>query len=391
MAMVFDFVLAEDVIVYTSQMQESAGGVSEWRPFSGGDQLSTLIANYNDRCKQMFRQILTGLIEEQVMAVIHFLNIFPLHPQATLPDQEKLWQTKIIVVDLATAQKAPDLLASLVERIADHPHVIHLIQIAEDKTAPPQTVLFHSLRYPALSEPPVFYTQRQLESFFEQFLHAYLKAWEGAAQNPFDKSHHIIGNGDPYIRPYRRRFLQSQSETGKAIRFMYRDYHTQLPDLIADVRDVALVRHLSPDQTVNLGRAAAIQEFTLIHIINQLDPSTKHWVSVDPIRQSLFEIPVDAPLKLDQIQKTDLLELSRVVTSQKPALMAEDVLQKLGFVEKVSKVVCVAHPDIREQLESLEGLVRSRLFSAELPVWLAPPRPMGFIMTEAALGVRVED
>ena len=391
MATVSDFVLAENVIVYTGRIQESAGSVSEWRPFSGGDQISTLIADYNDRCKQTFRQALTGLIEEQAEEAIYFLNILPLYPQATLPDQEQLWQTKIIVVDLAIAQKAPELLGSLIERIADRPHVVHLIQIAEDETAPPQTNIFQSLRYPALPEPPVIYTQPQFESFLEQFLHTYLKAWEGAVQNPFDKSHYVTGNGNPYVRPYRRQFLQSQSETGKAIRFMYRDYHTQLPDLIADVRDVALMRHLSADQTVNLGRAAAIHEFTLIHIINQLDPGIKQWVSVDPIRQSLFEIPVDAPLKLDQIQKTGLLELSRVVSDQKLSPAIEDSLRKLGFVGKVTRVVCFDRPDVCEQLESLEDLVQIRPFSAELPVWLEPSPPAGFGMTETALGVRIEE
>ncbi|MEJ2747656.1 MAG: hypothetical protein P8183_07070 [Anaerolineae bacterium] len=389
MATVSDFVLAENVIVYTGRMQESAGSVSEWRPFSGGDQLSTLIIDYNDRCKQTFRQALTGLIEEQAEEAIYFINILPLHPQAILPDQEQLWQTKIIIVDLATAQKAPGPLISLIERIADRPHVTHIIQIAKDATIPAQTDIFHSLRYPALSEPPVFHTQPQLETFLEQFLHTYLKAWEGAAQNPFDKSHYVTGNGNPYVRPYRRRFLQSQSETGKAIRFMYRDYHTQLPELVADVRDVALMRHLSPDQTVNLGRAAAIHEFTLIHIINQLDPGIKHWVSVDPIRQSLFEIPVDAPLKLDQIQKTGLLDLSRVVTDQKLPPAIEDALRKLGFVGKVTRVVCFDRPDVCEQLESLEGLVQIRPFSAELPAWLEPSPPVGFSMTETATGLHL--
>ena len=98
MATVSDFVLAENVIVYTGRIQESAGSVSEWRPFSGGDQISTLIADYNDRCKQTFRQALTGLIEEQAEEAIYFLNILPLYPQATLPDQEQLWQTKSLPV-----------------------------------------------------------------------------------------------------------------------------------------------------------------------------------------------------------------------------------------------------------------------------------------------------
>jgi hypothetical protein len=391
MAMVSDFVLSENVIVYTGQMQESAGGSSEWRPFSKGDQISALIADYNGRCKQTFRQALTGLNEGQVEKVIYFLNILPLHPQAALPEKDQLWQTKIIVVDLATAQKAPELLADLVKRIADRPHVVHLVQIAEDKAVLPQTDLFRSLRYPAMSEPPVFENQPQLEAYLRQLLQTYLKAWEGATQNPFDKSRYVKSDGDPYVRPFRRQFVLSQSETGKAIRFMYRDYHTQLPDLVADVRDVALMRRLSPDQTVNLGRAAAIQEFTLIHIINQLDPSTKHWVSVDPIRQSLFEIPIDAPLKLDRIQKTGLLELSFVDDTQKLSPAVDEALRKLGFVGKVTRVVHFDRPEVCEQLEPLEGLLHIRPFNAEIPEWLEPSPPVGFSMTETALGIRIEE
>ncbi len=382
----------ERLLVVADDIPGSIDALS-WYPFGHGNSLEQILTAHNLRSEGELKGTLPRSFANYLQEVTPVLALTTgclSNPAASLVD-DCPGDLKIIMLVLDSLGERPWQLDQLVDLLTGQSQILYLIQVCRDGTAESLLPLIDQVDNLLVIGPEIYSRQTELENFLHSFRETLVNIWRGIAQNPFDARCVNSVFKVPYINPRHGQFMKNDSRSEKAMDRMCREYNSVLPLLAAEARDVAMLRRLSMEQTVNLGRTAAIQEFLMSLIKEEVRKQPAYPVSVAGIRRSLFALPTDEPFKLRQLQPFNLTVIRLAGSRRQPDPYQCQILTDLGFDPGVTAVVHFGRPEIEVQLEALDDLVVVELFSAELPIWCSQKIPGQYNMSERSLGLRVEE
>jgi hypothetical protein len=150
-------------------------------------------------------------------------------------------------------------------------------------------------------------------------------------------------------------------------------YSEVLPEVAAKVRDAAIIRGLSEEETVTLAHQAVVQEFALNRIEVQVRSQTNfNRVLLDAIREPVVDMPIELGFQSPALRQVNLVELH--VTQPMYGMTTEqrNIVRGFGIKEDVETFAAVVpdQPNVWDSVERLKGVAETTKFSAELPVGL---------------------
>lgn len=380
----------EELLVLSERLRESQA-IFEWTPFSAGETLADLINRHN----QLNDQTMAELIPPEFMAcigcvalelAISGLNLRQIE-SATLDD---LVQIKIVLLD-TEARPADEVMAAVFKALSRPQQFSHLIQVGQEVASALPDAELAGLRGVLVPPNRIFTNQIQFEEFFGCYRWFQARAWLGVAQNPYDSPCRESLYSEPYIHPRHSHFVDPTSPAGETIAGVYQIYHQNLPELVGQVRDVALARGLTGDQTVTLGQTAAIQEFLLTQVAARARRYPAELVTVRALGRPLLELPVAGTINPQALRETALLAIRRTAVEHGLGEHQGQLMAQLGLAERVNVVVGLDGPELRDALAALDDLVEVSPFYAELPAWGPALLPTGIRLDERAFGLAVEE
>ena len=381
----------EELLPLTCAIKDKAA-ILFWRPFKQGNTLGEIVTAHNLRCDG-------GLQEKTPRAFVDCLpEIKPaliiglyLPEKASDMREERLRRVKIVLVGLDGDKRTTLHLDPLKQQLATSRHLVHLVQVSQRMRPVSWTSAFEEIPNVLSTKPEIFTRQSELERFLHRFRESYENGWAGVVRNPLDATCLERAYNEPYIHPSRGHFLNPKSKGGKSVERVYRAYRKQLPRLLSGIRDAALARQLHEEQTVNLGRAAAIQELLLCFVAEKWRPIPGYPLSIDPIRLSLLEIPADRPLEMNTVQKTRLIGLRLVRLIQDLSEHELEILAALGISAKALTVIHYDSHVVREKAKELGGILKSEPFTAALPDWPSRHKESQVSLNEVCFGLKNEE
>jgi hypothetical protein len=382
----------EKLLVVADDIPNSVAALS-WYPFGYGNTLEQILTAHNLRSEGELKGTLPRTFAnylQEVTPVLALATSCLANPAASFADGCP-GDLKIIMIALDSLGEQPWQLDPLQEFLAGLPQALYLIQVCRDETAESLLPYIDPADNLLITNPEIFFKQTDLENFLHSYRETLVNIWRGIVQNPFDARCKENVFKEPYIDPRHGQFMKKDSRPGMAMNRICRQYNRVLPLLAAEARDVAMVKRLSIEQTINLGRAAAVQEFLMSLIKEEVRRQPEYPVSVAGIRQSLFALPVDEPFKLRELQPVELIVIRPAVARRQPDPFQCQILAELGFNPGVMAVVHFDRSEIGIKLEALEDLVTVEPISAELPLWSSLNTSGRFGMSEISLGLRVEE
>jgi hypothetical protein len=319
--------------------------ILDWRPFPGGDTLDTIITRYNDACYKHFAERLHWQPEDITQSVAGIQVV--LHDLATVGEVQSEWaHITILLIDLDVRQKIEAEIPDIRIRMAKHVHPFFLTHVSQTSQASPLTNELR--RLPIVpSEPEILPDQAALEAFLGQFRDKFVTALSSA----------IIAVPTP-------------ADTIDTIAMKAHYFYTKkLPDLAMHVRDMALIKDLSDDETATLARLAATQEFALACVAEQVRPSHRQRVVVDALRTPVGHLPVELPKRITpDLQPVELVTLSLTRPFRELAAEQRYTLMDLGIKGTAFTAVHRNQPRLWDTVRHLRGAVQATAFSAVLPV-----------------------
>lgn len=382
---------AEELVVLSDEPRDTST-ILNWRPYGSGNTLGEIVTAHNLRSQASFMQSVPGLAVDCIKSVLPILCTAALTTADldSLKD-ERLERIKIILLDLDNVDSQADRLVKFSRRFSDQQRILHLLLIGRTGSASSYVEAFKDSPYVHLAGARICRQQSQLEACLRAFYQTFGRAWVGVVRNPFDTLCPDNVISEPYIHPRHRHFIYPRCRQSRAVGRACQAYQTARPAIVADVRDVALAKSLSAEQTMTLGRSAAIQEFLLALVTERVRPGPGYPASVRDIRLSLFDMEVDTSFDLRNVQRTSLLQLHLAQSRRRPTQDQCDTLAELGFSQGVLAVVHSDSPEVRALAERLEDLITIRAFDADLPNWRAKTRPTSMGLNEISLGLRIEE
>lgn len=359
----------EEVLVLTCTPQDLVTAL-EWRPFRQGNNLGEIITAHNLRCDGLMQKKTPETFVDCLPGIKPALTIGTcLADDTSNLTAERLSRVKILLLDLDSSKHNQQRMEPIRNQLAKGDRIYHLVQISRSSRPVSWAAFFGKNACILRSDPEVFQKQPEFEKFLHGFRDAYENAWTGVIRNPLDAPCLEKVYNEPYIHPSRGHFLKPQSKEGKSVERVYRDYQWALPNLLAGIRDVAIARRLPEDQAANLGRTAAIQELLLTLIAERARPNPGFPVSVNPIRMPLYYMPAARPLEMRELQKIRLVGLQLIKPIHELNAGHRETLADLGFSDGVRAVVHFDRPDVWDNINRHEGILKSKRFGAELPGW----------------------
>jgi len=383
----------EELLILSKQpesMPTGEGTVLDRCPFEHGQSFGDLIATYNSCSRANSERTFFQFID----CVEKFAPTLPAVAwdlgESNQFELFKPGRTKIILLDLNAFQGKWDRLLPLREVIYQGNKLVHLLQFSRSTNIKSVAGFFDNLPRSLVIDGGLCRTPNELSSFMNTFCLVHVKAWQGIASNPYDTPCWDRVYNEPYVHPRHGHFIKPLGDEGNLVRRVYQSYYKALPELAIQIRDVAIARSMPAEQVIYLGRAAAVQELLLTLIAEQLRPRPDCLVSVEAIRSSLFDFPVDEQVESSKLQEDCLVEISPVPSNHQPTQEQQAELQALGL-EGDGVVVHRDRPELWRRLDSLQELVSTNLFTAELPAWDMKPGPYAVGFNETSFGIRIEE
>lgn len=381
----------EELLVLYRPPDERAG-VPGWRPFREGNALEEIVSDHNLQCQELVKQNIPVQLLECIKAIRPSLKIVWRElDQDRRPGGLQLGRPTILLLDLDAFQGDMSKLAPFKDALARQRRLVHLVQVRRSFPAESLFPFFEGAACILSAGNEVCEQQSELEAFLTAFRQAHGDSWRGIGQNPFDAPCQKGAYTEPYVHPRHGYFITPLSEEGESIRRVYLAYHDKLPALAAQARDVAMARKLPAEQAINLGRSAAIQELLLALVAEKARRRPVYPVSVEAIRQPLFNVPVGQPFELNQLQEVKLVAVHLPHVRLQPTREECAQLDGLGLAKGAFAAVHHDRPALWEQIKRLQGLVTAETFTADLPGWQAAPGPCEVGLSEFSFGVRIEE
>ncbi len=381
----------EELLVLYQRPDERAG-VPGWRPFKDGDSLEEIISDHNLQCQEIVKQNIPTRLLECAKAIRPSLKIVWRElDQIQRPVHLILGRPTVLLLDLDALQGDVSKLAPFRDALARQRRLVHLLQVCRSFPTESRFPFFEKVACILSTGKEVCEQQSDLESFLAAFRQTHGDIWTGIGQNPYDAPCQKGAYTEPYVHPRHGHFINPMSEEGESIRRVYLAYHDRLPALAAQARDVAMARKLPAGQAINLGRAAAIQELLLALIAEKARHRPVYPVSVEAIRQPLFNVPAGQPFELNQLKEFKLVAVHLPHVRLQSTLEECEQLDGLGLAKGAFVAVHHDRPALWERIRRLEGLVKAETLTAELPDWQVAPSPCEVGLSEISFGVRIEE
>jgi hypothetical protein len=142
-----------------------------------------------------------------------------------------------------------------------------------------------------------------------------------------------------------------------------------IPSIAAELRDTAVRRNFSIEETKDLADKAAMQEYRLLETAEIARTIYDDEVNIDAIREPFMNIPVGSYGQGPVFQSKDLLKLRMVGSMNELTQEQRDAIAGLGMSEENSASILIDQPSTRSQIDALANVLKATEFSAELPYW----------------------
>ncbi len=385
------FLNTEEVLVLTNHPQNQEAAL-EWRPFWPGNTLGEIITAHNLRCNGMLKEKTPGPFVECLPEITPALtiNTFSAGAPADLSKTQSR-VLKILLLDLDQSHYTPQALEPIINRLDHQNQITHLVQVSRASRPESRADYFANETCILRSEPEIFQRQTEFEAFLHAYRFSYENAWCGVIKNPLDAPCVEEVHKEPYIHPRRGHFLKPNSQEGRSVERVYREYRRRLPKLLADIRDVAMARRLMEDQVVNLGRTAAIQELLLTLIAERVRPRPGYRVSVRSIRMPLLDMQADRPLEMRELEQKRLIALHLIGSVGGLDQDKANALAELGIRGGIRYAVQFDRPDVWGKIAPVRNNLRIEQLTSELPGWRVKPRDCRVSLSEISIGLQIEE
>lgn len=318
--------------------------ILDWSPFSGGDTLNTIIEKHNARCMQHYQDKLHWL-PENIKMLGEGIDIVP-HDMSTLSQlQGKVTDIDILLVDLDAfkekSTKIKENITHLKARLLGKQKKYHLLQISKTSNASSQRTNFTPLSI-VPSVPEILSDQKTFESYLGT---KFCGLYSTSVSSAFDE-------------------LKSHPPTGidpKDTRAMLEDI--DVPGIAANVRDTAILKNMSVNETAELARRAATQETYLTNIAEMFRTETESQIVLDPIREPVDKITIEQEPHLQQV---NLLKVSLARPWRELTTEQRNDSSNIGLRGESFTAVHLDQPTIQKQVDSLKDVVKTTKFSATL-------------------------
>ena len=319
--------------------------IHDWVPFPGGDKLTAIVDRHNKGCIEACRE--EGWKDHFIKALAEVITIVP-HDLSSVEQLKPAdFETiGILLADLDKIKTATMELEGIKVFMGRYDRVYHLAQVCRDPAFESCRDLFKPLPI-VPSRPEILPTQSAFESFLGNLCRVLRQVIREAGPPDYPPGGTLGVRGRATQRPYPKRFS----------RFAVR------------VRDAAMARDLTAEQTGTLARRAAMQESALGRVGQLAGTKIRYRVNVEGIRPSLFEVPAEVPLQVPATQEVVLLGLSLADRAVQLDPERKLLLADLGVRGKTFTAVHFDSPTIRKQVDQLGDVVEATRFSTELPGW----------------------
>jgi hypothetical protein len=323
----------------------SGTSILDWSPFSGGDSLNTIIEKHNARCMQHYQDKLHWL-SENIKMLGKGIDIVP-HDMSTLSQlQEKVRDIDILLVDLDAfkekSSKIEENINHLKARMLGKQKKYHLLQISKTSNASSQRTYFTPLSI-VPSEPEIFSDQNTFESYLGI---KFCGLYSTIANSAFEElKSHLPTGVDP-------------NDTRAMLEYV------DVPGIAANVRDIAILKNMSINETEKLTRRAVTQETYLTPIAEMFRTETESQIVLDPIREPVDKITIEQE---PELQRVNLLKVSLARPWSELTTEQRKVSSNIGLRGESFAAVHLDQPTILRQVDSLNDVVKTFKFSAMLP------------------------
>jgi len=320
---------------------KSGHSILDWNPFNQRI-LGKIIDDHNKKC--LAEYLRRGWVQEDIEAMIPTIDV-------VLKDLSNVGELRgvdyetigILVVDLNAIEQIKAELEIIKYRMGFHRHPFHLPQISQVAEAVSTANSFRPL--PFLStKPEVMRTEPEFEAFLGNLCYLFrtaINTLTSAAPPPDTVA------DDPALQ----------------------GYIDGIPKLAASVRDAALARGLTKDETVILAQRASVQEIVLSRLAQQIRSSETHKIRVAGVRERTLDIPVDRSDSDAPLEDVNLVRLDVEYPMRSLRTVQRGDLGVLGLNRKGHTGIFFDEPSLWERVERLGTAVKATRFSAQLPRW----------------------
>ena len=140
--------------------------------------------------------------------------------------------------------------------------------------------------------------------------------------------------------------------------------------MAANVRDAAVGRGLTKNETIILAQRASVQELALNRLAEEIRSGERHKIKVAGVREKVFDISVE-PLEISDVPLEDVnlvrLDVEHPMRSLRTAQRVG--IGSLGLRRKGHTGIFFDEPSLWRRVELLGSAVKATRFSAQLPRW----------------------
>jgi hypothetical protein len=321
---------------------KSGRSILDWNPFNQRT-LGKIIDDHNQQC--IAEYLRRGWVQDDIEAMVQTIDI-------VLSDLSNVGELRvrdyrtigIVVLDLNEIDRIKTKLNNIKYQISAYRHPFHLPQISQVAKAVSAADSFRPL--PFLStDPEIMRTEPEFEAFLGKLCYFYRTAINTlrTASPPPDTP-----PDDPALQ----------------------GYIDGIPNLAANVRDAAVARGLTKNETIILAQRASAQELILNRLAEQIRSGERHKIRVAGVREKVFDISVE-PLEKSEVPLEDVnlvrLDLEHSMRSLRTAQRGDIV--SLGLRRKGHTGIFFDEPSLWRRVELLGSAVKATRFSAQLPRW----------------------
>lgn len=323
---------------------EQGRSILDWRPF-GKDTLDTIITDHNKRCydsylreawhPQFIEELVEGItIEPRDLSKVSELRKEDFAPVSIIMLDHDAIQGKEKTFNVIKA------LVNLVGKIKEY----FLPQISLRPTDISYFNHFEGLPF-TRSNPEIIMDQETFVNWLNLFCRAYRNAIEAVLPAP----------SSPLATP----------KTTRA-------YAESIPEVASRVRDAAIIRGLSEEETRTLARQAAMQEFALLQVEENIRTRARPRVVLDAIREPVVGMAVEPRVfepgvETSVLKPVQLVEVYLAAPKDKLTPDERAAVRGLGIRGKTFSAVHPDQPATWKKIRGLKGIVETNTFKAELP------------------------
>jgi ribosomal protein L30/L7E len=319
---------------------KTGNSIRDWRPF-GEDDLNTIITNYNKGCLERYKK--TKCLHECIencMEVIHIVgkDLSTVHEL----NSQDFAGIHIILIDLDAIGEIEERTLDQIKVCLPKDHVVSLPQVSRTPSATSYATYFVPLLVKP-SMPEILENQVTFEVWlYEEIC--------GLVQTRY-----IVVTAPP---------PDGIRDDPAALRL----YRKTLPGVADKVRESAIMRDLSEEETIALAHKASMQEIALTRIAEQVHTRTNRDVVLDAIREPVVGMPIELGFQSPALRQANLVELHVTQPIHELTTEQRNAVVGLGIKEWNYAAVHLDQPTTWEMVRGLKDVVKTTKFSAELSV-----------------------